>query len=246
MNGDKTMKSFKSHSTVKALSAALVLVFMLSAFTACADDKKPSRPSNVTDETEEMKPSASGNTVETTDNTTAGSEETTDEMVNGTTENPDYVYKGRWTIWKTHDKDGVKWLQVYNSGFYQRIDEMDYLEFFVFENEADARNRYDYLYDRSKSYDGGKFWEEGDSWFISKQPDVMDASHVWMCYLDGNVIIHAVLGSPNTWETRINGGDPAETAAVEHYDQTLLKDYILNNEPAIIKFVNDLTADVEI
>ena len=123
---------------------------------------------------------------------------------------------------------------------------MDYLEFFVFENEADARNRYDYLYDRSQSYDGGKFWEEGDSWFISKQPDVMDASHVWMCYLDGNVIIHAVLGSPNTWETRINGGDPAETAAVEHYDQTLLKDYILNNEPAIIKFVNDLTADVEI
>jgi hypothetical protein len=145
MNGDKTMKSFKSHSTVKALSAALVLVFMLSAFTACTDDKKPSRPSNVTDETEEMKPSASGNAVETTDDTTAGSEETTDEMVNGTTENPDYVYKGHWTIWKTHDKDGVKWLQVYNSGFYQRIDEMDYLEFFVFENEADARNRYDYF-----------------------------------------------------------------------------------------------------
>ena len=101
------MKSFKSHSAVKALSAALALVFMFSALTACTDDKKPSRPSNVTDETEEMKPSASGNAVETTDDTTAGSEETTDEMVNGTTENPDYVHKGRWTIWKTHDKDGV-------------------------------------------------------------------------------------------------------------------------------------------
>lgn len=240
------MKSFKSYSTIKALSAVLIPVLMFSTLTACTENKRPSRSSNVNAETEEMKPSASGDTAETTTDKTAGSEETPDETANCTAENPNYVYKDRWTIWKTHDKDGARYLQVFNSGFYQRIDEMDYLAFFVYENEADAGNRYDYLYERSKSFDGGKFWEEGDCWFISKQPDVMDASQVWICYLDGNVIIHAVLGSPDTWDTRRNGGDPAETAAVEHYDQTLLKDYILNNEPEIIKFANDLTADVVI
>ena len=239
------MKPHRSHPAFAAMTAMLSLVFVFSALTACTDTMETSRRTTTAGETEEVKPEASGITAETTENITEAPVETTDGdpvTTDSTRSTTEYINKGNWIIWARYD-DGVRVLQVGNSGANGRETEMDYIDFRVYESAADAEKKYNSLYEKSKKIDGGKFWEEGDCWFISEQPDVYDYSPVWICYLDGNVIIYTELGSTKSWEAWISGNDPDGTAFNGNYNRALLKDYILNNEPEILAFVKDLTAD---
>ena len=139
-----------------------------------------------------------------------------------------------WYIWKRQE-DGMIFLQISNTGFHERETEIEYLLFWVYDSAEDARKAYEGYYNRSKEYDEGRFWEEGDNWFISKEPDVMDASLVWMNYREGNVIISANLGSTSSWAAaKENDTDSGASDALAR------KDYILKNAPEIRSYVIDV------
>ena len=114
---------------------------------------------------------------------------------------------------------------------------MEYLSFWVFDSEEDAKAAYKKHYDRSKEYDNGRFWEEGDNWFLSEEPDVMDASIVWMNYREGNVIIYSHLGSVSTFGKEKDSDTPSDP---DKLDTSTLMDYVLGNSTDIRSYVIDV------
>ncbi len=148
-----------------------------------------------------------------------------------------------WDIWKRED-DGVIMLQIdcKNSG---RKEPRDYLLYWVFDTPEQAKNKYEEFYNRSKAYDKGNKWEEGDKWFVSEEPDVCDAYITWMNYLEGNVIISAELDVSSAWSENDGYDDTTESTTEadteERFDTSTLKDYVINNAPALKDFViNDI------
>ena len=199
------------------ITVALALALTLGTLTACSQNKKKNnkrvKPTSATIET----------TVETTDGPTGGSNE------KGSLED--------WNIWE-RKVDKMKVLQIQNSGFHGRETENDYLLFWVFESESDAQKYYKKLYKEFKDYDRGN-WEEGDNWFISDEPGVCDASIIWMNYLSGNIIISADLSIRGCEELPEDYTFETTEPAAPVFDRAVLKDYILNNVPEIIRFVNE-------
>ena len=105
-----------------------------------------------------------------------------------------------------------------------REEPIDYLNFRVYDDTDAAKAYFDEIYDKSKEYDRGKYWEDGGNWFISKEPGVTDAAVIWMVYRQGNVIISADLK-----DIPIGKKDSKD----ENFDEKNLKDYIINNAPEI-------------
>lgn len=68
-----------------------------------------------------------------------------------------------------------------------------------------------------------------------------DASITSMLYLEGNVIIWAEIDIRGCGETceSFETQETTETT-VKVFDRSTLKDYILNNVPEIIRFVNEV------
>ncbi len=147
------------------------------------------------------------------------------------------VYEG-WDVWKRQEQNLI-FLQITNRN-YDKAEQIDRLLFWVFDSPEEAKNYYDSLYKRSKEYDRDCYWEEGDSWFISQEPDVCDAGIVWMNYQTGNIIIMAELYSWSEWAVYDDGtgtvNEPEGTTEKE-FDEYNLKSYIIENAPEIRSFV---------
>ena len=195
----------------KTITVILAVAMALGTLTACTQSKKKTK--------KRAKPTP------TPVVTTVGTDETTEGTESSQENNLE-----DWSVWE-RDNKGVKFLQIQNSGFHVRQTEMDYLLFWVYDSEAEAKKAYKNFYKESKEYDRGN-WQEGDNWFISDEPGVCDASIVWMNYLEGNIIISAQL------EIRGCMTETTEPTAPV-FDRSTLKDYILNNVPEIVRFVNE-------
>ncbi|MBO7449667.1 MAG: hypothetical protein J6U54_04790, partial [Clostridiales bacterium] len=154
------------------------------------------------------------------------------------------VLNDTYDIWK-RDENGTAILQITYRG--EEKDPRDYLLFWVFDSSAEAKEKYESLYDRSKNYQG--ISEEGDNWFISQEPDVCDVGIIWMNYLDGNVIISAELDMWSEWPEYYDEDEeeatPTPTPTEPAFDTYSLKDYILENADDIKAYVlKTILADV--
>ena len=216
------MKNNKRILLTKAAAIVSVIAFTAGAFTACTK--------------------SSGRKYKTHRKATATTAGTTDGTPDGTTDGTIEAGKDSegWNIWERNEK-GVEFLQISNSGIHGRHTAMDYLLFRVYNSEKDAKKAYEDLYREFKKFDKGRTWDEGENWFISEEPGVCDASITSMLYLEGNVIIWAeidIRGCGETCET-FETQETTETT-VKVFDRSTLKDYILNNVPEIIRFVNEV------
>ena len=202
----------------KTITVILAVAMALGTLTACTQSKKKTK--------KRAKPTP------TPVVTTVGTDETTE----GTESSQENKLED-WNIWE-RDNNGVKFLQIQNSGFHGRQTEMDYLLFWVYDSEAEAKKAYKNFYKESKEYDRGN-WQEGDNWFISDEPGVCDASIVWMNYLEGNIIISAQPSIRGTMTVPEDYTTETTEPAAPVFDRSTLKDYILNNVPEIVRFVNE-------
>ena len=232
------MKTNRLNQAVKAAAILMTLILAAGSFTACKENTR-GRETTV---------------PETTDGTAGESGAVSETVIIKETQNPDdgnrrYAtdypievkelkkdFLDDWNIWKRQE-NGVTFLQISNSGFHGRETEMEYLSFWVFDSEEDAKAAYKKHYDRSKEYDNGRFWEEGDNWFLSEEPDVMDASIVWMNYREGNVIIYSHLGSVSTFGKEKDSDTPSDP---DKLDTSTLMDYVLGNSTDIRSYVIDV------
>ena len=202
----------------KTITVILAVAMTLGTLTACSQSKKKTK--------KRAKPTP------TPVVTTVG----TDEPTEGTESSQENKLED-WSIWE-RDNKGVKYLQIQNSGFHGRQTEMDYLLFWVYDSEAEAKKAYKNFYKESKEYDCGN-WQEGDNWFISDEPGVCDASIVWMNYLEGNIIISAELSIRGCMTVPEDYTTETTEPTAPVFDRSTLKDYILNNVPEIVRFVNE-------
>ena len=65
----------------------------------------------------------------------------------------------------------------------------------------------------------------------------MDASIVWMNYIEGNVIISADLGTTSSWS---KAKDPDTPSDSDRFNRATLKDYVLENPSDIRSYVIDV------
>lgn len=130
----------------------------------------------------------------------------------------------RWSIWK-RSEHGRVFLQIMNTGYRTREEDIDHLLFRVYDSEAEASAVYEDLFSYYTEYDPS--YESGDSWFESWEPDVCDASVRQLVYLQGNVIIFADLSVCSCWS------GPDSDVEVESSGSYYLKDYVLENAPEI-------------
>ena len=65
----------------------------------------------------------------------------------------------------------------------------------------------------------------------------MDASIVWMNYIEGNIIISAYLGTTSSWEKAKESGIPSDS---DKFNTATLKDYVLENHSDIRSYVIDV------
>lgn len=199
----------------KTITVILAVAMALGTLTACSQSKKKTK--------KRAKPTP------TPVVTTVGTDETTEGTESSQENNLE-----DWSVWE-RDNKGVKFLQIQNSGFHGRQTEMDYLLFWVYDSEAEAKKAYKNFY---KEYDCGN-WQEGDNWFISDEPGVCDASIVWMNYLEGNIIISAELSIRGCMTVPEDYTTETTEPTAPVFDRSTLKDYILNNVPEIVRFVNE-------
>lgn len=214
------MKINRKTFLIKAAAMISAMVLTTGAFTACTKSSGRKYKAHRTPKT---------TTVGTTDGTTDGTDVTT--TAGKVSED--------WSVWE-RDEKGVEFLQISNSGRHGRQTPMDYLLFRVYNTERDAKNAYKALYKEFKKFDKGRCWEEGENWFISDEPGVCDASITSMLYLEGNVIIWAELDIRGCGETAPKETQTTSATTIRPvFDRSTLKDYILNNVPEIISFIND-------
>ena len=216
---------------MKKVISILLTATMLIGLTGCVPDKKV----NV----RKADPTKAGEENEMTEESEQKKYVTDYDLeLNDSKKDP----SGEWNIWKRDDGD---------SGFLQirhlsnNVEPRDYLLFWVFDSDEEAKEHYDYYYERSKAF--SPTWEEGDNWFVSQEPDVCDAGIIWMLYLNGNVVIHAELDYWSEWGA--NWDEPVEsttTAATEPtFDKYSLKDYVIENADELKDFVlNEILAEV--
>lgn len=146
---------------------------------------------------------------------------------------------GKWDIWK-REENGVVFLQI-DCGYSDREEERDYMLFWVFDTPSQAKDMYEEYYESSKKYDNGRYWEEGDNWFVSEEPGVCDATIVWMNCLSDNVIISTELDIWSSWSENVTNEEPETTeeteVAEERFDTSKLKDYVIDNASKLEDYV---------
>lgn len=253
------MKMNRSSRAAKAAAVIMALILAAVSVTACSGNTGGNR-TRKTDSTRQTTDDTAGvsdpETVDTTgsetDDTTVVSDPETENTTGRETVNTDdgsrrYAtdypidvkeqksdFFDDWSIWKRQE-NGMIFLQISNSGFHERETDIEYLLFWVYDSEEDAKKAYEGYYDKSKEFDKGRFWEEGTDWFLSEEPGVMDASIVWINYREGNVIISAHLGSTSKWaEVKETG------TGSEDYHPLILKNYVLENSEDIRTYVIDV------
>ena len=221
------MKTERSFPAIKATAVLMTLVLSAGPVTACTE-KTTVNTDNTTQITDESEKDSGGKT-ETTYN---GSRRfATDYPLEIKEQKSDFL--DDWSIWKRQE-DGVTFLQIDNTGFHGRETEIEFLSFRVYDSAEDAKDAFDGYYNSSKEFDNGRFWEEGDSWFISEKPGVMDASIVWMNYIEDNVIISTHLGMVSA----LSKEDYADTSSGSgKSDAANRKNYILDNSSSIRDYV---------
>ena len=242
-------KNRSSHA-VKVAAILMTLVLAAGTVTACVGKTDGRRTVN-TDTTKQndddptvVTGAETGNvTAMETDNTTAAETENT---YNGSrryaTDYPIEIKEQKsdffddWGIWKRQE-NGVIFLQIQNSGFHGRETEIEYISFWVFDSAEEAEKAYEGHYNSSKEFDNGRFWEEGDNWFVSEEPGVMDASLVWMNYREDNVIIYAHLGTVSAYGKE---NDSDTSSGSGKFAPSALKNYILENASEIRSYVIDV------
>ena len=155
------MKTERSFPAFKAAAIFMTLALAAGSITACIG--KPTintdNTTQITDETEKE----SGGISETTYN--GNRRFATDYPLEIKEQKSDFL--DDWTIWKRQE-DGVTFLQIDNTGFHGRETEIEFLSFRVYDSSEEAKTAFDGYYNSSKEFDNGRFWEEGDSWFISE------------------------------------------------------------------------------
>lgn len=153
----------------------------------------------------------------------------------------------RWVIQKNKDH-GDESLEIWNPS--RKNDELDYMEFFVYDDAEDAREAYDRLYEMHKEYNYG--WEDHDNYFISGIPGVCDAEIIEMFYLEENIIIVTEVAVIDCWATWIDETEPTVTETFDTtdpaggaYDRSLLENYIVEHADDIREYVLEeiLTAE---
>ena len=153
----------------------------------------------------------------------------------------------RWVIQKNKDH-GDESLEIWNPS--RKNDELDYMEFFVYDDAEDAREAYDRLYEMHKEYNYG--WEDHDNYFISGIPGVCDAEIIEMFYLEENIIIVTEVAVIDCWGTWIDETEPTVTETFDTtdpaggaYDRSLLENYIVEHADDIREYVLEeiLTAE---
>ena len=144
-----------------------------------------------------------------------------------------------WSVKKNID-DGVCSLFVWNSG--QRDEELEYLHFNVYDNEEDARARYEEIYEQFSEYsrrNGDRGWDEGVNWFTSLEPGVCDASIVEIICIEDNVIISADIQITSEWgmveEPTESTTSPEPTES--RFDISVLKDYVILHSAELKDYV---------
>ena len=146
--------------------------------------------------------------------------------------------KDNWRIRK-REENGVVMLQITKGSSYAE-EPRDYLLFWVFDSEKQAKKKYQNLYNKCKDYNNGSKWEEGDDWFVSEEPDVCDAFITWMICREGNVIIEADIDFSSAWSESYveeTTGTPTEATTEVKFDKSTLKDYVIDNRSELKDFV---------
>lgn len=144
----------------------------------------------------------------------------------------------KWRIWK-HESNGYTELQI--MGSYKNDpddDPMDHLVFKVYDSAEIAQEMYENLYERSMKNGGGSQAETGDYWFVSEEPDVCDATIVWIVCVQDNVVIMADLEVWSEWVVEVDETEETQaTTAAPRFDRSKLKDYVIDNAPEIRDYV---------
>ena len=206
----------------KRLGVAAMIAVMLMTATSCGKEK----PSQQT--TEQKNTEAETEEIVSTEAIVTTEDESVDEGIKYASDYDLDVksthsnVKNKWNIRKSED-DGEIMLFIHAENS-NREEPIDYLNFRVYDDTDAAKAYFDEIYDKSKEYDRGKYWEDGGNWFISKEPGVTDAAVIWIVYRQGNVIISADLK-----DIPIGKKDSKD----ENFDEKNLKDYIINNAPEI-------------
>ena len=227
---------------IKAAAMLMTLILTAGSFTACAEKTNGTRTyspdptkKDATAPVDETVPEIENGPVVETVYTDDGSRRyATDYPIELKAQKRGFF--DDWSIWKRQE-NGVIFLQISNSGKTGRETEIEYLLFWVYDSEEDAKKAYEGYYNESKEFDKGRFWEEGTNWFISEEPGVMDASIVWMNYIEGNVIISADLGTTSSWS---KAKDPDTPSDSDRFNRATLKDYVLENHSDIRSYVIDV------
>ena len=137
-----------------------------------------------------------------------------------------------WQVYRDFDHDAYLRIRQWDKTWEQPGDEIYLMSFKVFDSASAAKREYNDIYKQHKAYEAG--WKEGEKWFISDVPDVMDATMTLMVYREDNVLIYAYVVCideyPHYYE------DETEPTGVS-YDRWQLKDYIIENAPEIRTYV---------
>ena len=151
---------------------------------------------------------------------------------------------GKWSVQKKKT-GGVELLYVWNPGI--KEDELEYLNFTVFNKAEDARKMYEDMYETYSEYSGGHGswgWDEGANWFTSEEPGVCDASIVQIIYLEDNIIIAADIEVYGEWGMPVETEETTETTAIQNvFDRSTLKEYVIENAADIRSVVLNVILD---
>ncbi len=223
----------KKRLYIKTIIALLMAVMTLISVSACSNTTKNIKDT-ITDKGAGNPETTEGSTPETKK---AKKEKQSDTFDKNKKYATDYELEmnetandilGKWDISKRQDDDGKTMLQIQQLDSI-KISEIDEMVFFVYDSEELANKKFDRLKDRSRKCDKGKYWEEGDYWFISKEPDVYDADCIWMVYVECNVVIMADIAS---------GNGSAVDEAYEENAETI-RDYVIEHSGEIQDYVDN-------
>lgn len=232
------MKKHLNSLNIKSIIALLMAVMMLISVSACSNtgksikesiDEKGAGGEKTTEETkspkkEKTKPAEKKEKDSSTFD--KNKKYATDyELEMGETA---YDILGRWDIQKCSDDDGKTMLDIRQLDSV-KISEIDEMDFFVYDNEELANKRFKKLKERSRECDRGEYWEEGDCWFISKEPDVYDAKCIWMVYVECNIVIIADIST--------GSGSSVDEAYEENSDR--IRDYVIEHSGEIQDYVDN-------
>ena len=138
-----------------------------------------------------------------------------------------------WLIKRDFNNDPYLWIRQWERTWKQPGDEIYLMQFKVFDSANAAQREYNETYNAHKAFEA--YWEEGENWFISAEPDWDDATVTAMVYREDNVIIYTNVVYVDEYPHYYDD-EETEHIGVE-YDRWRLKDYIIEHAAEIRAFV---------